>query len=92
MRSTAKIFMKQGEIWHIGLDPAVGAEMKKTRPGLIINVDALGKLPLKIIAPIGHHYTGSGSDKPDYRDTVTLYLMFFAPPLPANGPHNPSAN
>jgi mRNA interferase MazF len=44
--------MKQGEIWQIGLDPAVGAEMKKTRPGLIINVDALGKLPLKIIAPI----------------------------------------
>ena len=48
----AKIFMKQGEIWQIGLDPAIGAEMKKTRPGLIINSDALGKLPLKIIAPI----------------------------------------
>ena len=44
--------MKQGEIWQIGLDPAIGAEMKKTRPGLIINADALGKLPLKIIAPI----------------------------------------
>jgi mRNA interferase MazF len=44
--------MKQGEIWQIGLDPAVGAEMKKTRPTLIISVDALGKLPLKIIAPI----------------------------------------
>ena len=43
--------MKQGEIWQIGLDPAIGAEMKKTRPALIINVDALGKLPLKIIAP-----------------------------------------
>jgi mRNA interferase MazF len=44
--------MKQGEIWQIGLDPAIGAEMKKTRPGLIINIDALGKLPLKIIVPI----------------------------------------
>ena len=44
--------MKQGEIWQIRLDPAIGAEMKKTRPALIINVDALGKLPLKIIAPI----------------------------------------
>jgi mRNA interferase MazF len=44
--------MKQGEIWQIGLDPAVGAEMKKARPALIINTDALGKLPLKIIAPI----------------------------------------
>jgi len=44
--------MKQGEIWQISLDPTVGAEMKKTRPALIINADALGKLPLKIIAPI----------------------------------------
>ena len=44
--------MKQGEIWQIALDPAVGAEIKKSRPALIINVDALGKLPLKIIAPI----------------------------------------
>ena len=44
--------MKQGEIWLIALDPAVGAEMKKTRPALIINTDDLGKLPLKIIAPI----------------------------------------
>ena len=44
--------MKQGEIWHICLDPAIGAEMRKTRPALIINTDALGKLPLKVIAPI----------------------------------------
>ena len=44
--------MKQGEIWQIKLDPVVGAEMKKSRPALIINADALGKLPLKIIAPI----------------------------------------
>ena len=47
-----KIFMKQGEIWLINLDPTVGAEMNKTRPALIISVDALGKLPLKMIAPI----------------------------------------
>ena len=44
--------MKQGEIWLINLEPAVGAEMKKTRPAVIVNDDALGKLPLKIIAPI----------------------------------------
>ena len=44
--------MKQGEIWQIKLDPTIGAEMKKTRPALIISVDALGKLPLKIITPI----------------------------------------
>ena len=44
--------MKQGEIWLVNLDPAIGAEMKKTRPALIINDNALGKLPLKIIIPI----------------------------------------
>ena len=44
--------MKQGEVWQIELDPAVGAEMKKTRPAMIINTDALGRLPLKIITPI----------------------------------------
>jgi len=44
--------MNQGEIWQINLDPVIGAEMKKSRPGLIINNDALGKLPLKVIVPI----------------------------------------
>ena len=44
--------MKQGEIWLIDLTPTVGAEMNKTRPAVIVNDDQLGKLPLKIIAPI----------------------------------------
>lgn len=44
--------MKQGEIWLINLDPTIGAEIKKTRPAIIINHDALGKLPLKIIVPV----------------------------------------
>ena len=44
--------MKQGEVWLINLDPTVGAEIKKTRPAIIVNDNALGKLPLKIIVPI----------------------------------------
>lgn len=44
--------MKQSEIWPINLDPTIGAEIKKTRPAIIINHDALGKLPLKIIIPV----------------------------------------
>jgi mRNA interferase MazF len=47
-----KISMKQGEIWLINLDPAVGAEIKKTRPAIIVNDNSLFKLPLKIIVPI----------------------------------------
>jgi mRNA interferase MazF len=44
--------MKQGEIWLVNLNPAVGAEMQKIRPALIVNVNDLGKLPLKIVAPV----------------------------------------
>lgn len=44
--------MRQGEIWAVNLDPAIGAEIRKTRPCVIVNDDAVGVLPLKIIAPI----------------------------------------
>lgn len=49
---TAKIFMKQGEIWLINLDPTLGAEIKKIRPAIVVNDNSLGKLPLKIIVPL----------------------------------------
>jgi len=44
--------MKRGEVWQVNLDPTVGAEMKKNRPCVIVNRNALGKLPLKIVVPI----------------------------------------
>ena len=44
--------MKRGEIWLVNLDPTIGAEIKKKRPAIIVNVDQLGKLPLKIIVPL----------------------------------------
>ena len=44
--------MKQGEIWLINLDPTIGAEIKKTRPAIIVNDNSLGQLPLKIIVPV----------------------------------------
>jgi len=34
------------------LDPTVGAEIKKTRPAVIVNDDAIGILPLKVIVPV----------------------------------------
>lgn len=45
-------FMKQGEVYLINLDPTIGAEIKKTRPAIIVNDDALGKLPLKVNVPL----------------------------------------
>lgn len=44
--------MNQGDIWLINLAPTTGAEIKKTRPAVIVNDDTLGRLPLKIIVPI----------------------------------------
>ena len=44
--------MRRGEVWLINLAPAIGAEIKKTRPAVIVNDDAIGILPLKVIVPI----------------------------------------
>ena len=44
--------MKRGEIWLINLDPTVGAEIRKTRPAIIVSVDSVGVLPLKVIVPV----------------------------------------
>jgi mRNA interferase MazF len=44
--------MKQNEIWLIDLDPTKGSELQKTRPGIIVNSNSLGKLPLKVIIPL----------------------------------------
>ncbi len=44
--------MKQGAIWRVNLDPTVGAEIKKNRPCVIVNSNRIGKLPLKIVAPL----------------------------------------
>jgi mRNA interferase MazF len=44
--------MRRGEVWLINLEPTIGSEIKKTRPAVIVNDDAIGILPLKVIVPI----------------------------------------
>jgi mRNA interferase MazF len=44
--------MRKAEIWLINLDPALGAEIQKTRPAVIVNDDAIGVLPLRVIVPL----------------------------------------
>ena len=44
--------MDRGEVWLLNLDPTMGAETKKTRPVVILNSNALGILPLRVIVPI----------------------------------------
>lgn len=50
--STDRPFPKRSEIWLVDLNPTRGAEINKTRPALVISSDAVGKLPLKLVAPI----------------------------------------
>jgi mRNA interferase MazF len=79
--------MKRGEIWLINLDPAIGAEIRKTHPAVIVSSDAIGVLLLKVIVPITdwkEHYqiapwmiknepeAQNGLDKPSAADTFRI--------------------
>lgn len=44
--------MHRGEVWLINLDPTLGAEIRKTRPAVIVNDDGVGVLPLRVIVPL----------------------------------------
>jgi mRNA interferase MazF len=44
--------MRRGEVWRINLDPTIGAEIRKTRPVIIVNDDEIGILPLKVVVPL----------------------------------------
>ena len=44
--------MRKGEIWLINLDPTIGAEIKKSRPAVIVSEDVIGILPLRMIVPL----------------------------------------
>jgi mRNA interferase MazF len=42
----------RGEIWEGQFRPAIGAEIQKTRPAVIMNVPEPGRLPLSIVVPL----------------------------------------
>lgn len=42
----------RGEVWLLDFDPAVGAEIQKLRPALVISVDSIGRLPLRMVVPL----------------------------------------
>ena len=45
-------FPKRGEVWLVNFDPTIGAEIKKIRPAVVVSSDSVGKLAIKLIAPI----------------------------------------
>lgn len=44
--------MKRGEVWQVNLDPTIGGEIRNRSPCVIVNRDALARLPLRIIVPL----------------------------------------
>ena len=50
--STTSPNPRRGEVWNVNFDPTVGAEIKKIRPAVVISIDNVGRLPIKIVAPI----------------------------------------
>ena len=46
-------YPKRGDVYWVNLDPTIGAEIKKTRPCVIISPDSANRAgPLIIVAPI----------------------------------------
>ena len=75
------------DIWLVNLDPTLGAEIRKTRPIVIVNSQAVGTLPIRLVAPITEwkdYFTGNiwhvklepnatnGLTKPSVVDTLQL--------------------
>jgi len=50
---------KYAEIWLVDFEPQLGAEILKTRPAVVVSIDAFGVLPTRVVIPIreykAHH-------------------------------------
>ena len=48
---TKPISPSRGEVWTIWFHPQVGAEIGKLRPAVVLSLNAIGRLPLRIVVP-----------------------------------------
>src|ERR1700730_16968291 len=66
---------KRDPVWNVRFDPALGAEIQKVRPAVVIGIDSVGRLPLKIVVPIT-----------DWKPPVANFAWFvYVPATPDNG-------
>ena len=52
VKMTSTMRPRRGEIWIVSFDPTLGAEIKKERPAVVVDVPEVGKLPLHIVVPV----------------------------------------
>ena len=65
----------RGEVWEVEFRPAVGAEIRKIRPAVIVNVPEVGRLPLRLVVPIT-----------EWKQVFTQFSWFVhLSPTPENG-------
>ena len=81
LSSTNPLNPRRGEIWLVNLDPTVGSEIRKTRPAIVLSSDGVGRLPVKLVAPIT-----------DWKDHYARNIWHVRlDPTQANGLAKPSA-
>ena len=73
--------ISRGDIWQVNLDPTLGAEIRKTRPVIVISSDLIGILPIKLVAPL--------TEWKDFLDDNIWHVRIS--PDPENGLTKPSA-
>ncbi len=44
--------VQRGDIRLVSLEPTVGAEIRKTRPVVVVSSNAVGSLPIRLVAPL----------------------------------------
>ena len=49
---------KRGELWIVSFDPTLGTEIRKTRPAIVVSSDSVGRLPIKLVAPVTEWKSG----------------------------------
>ncbi len=52
MTMTSSINPLRGEVWQVSFDPAVGSEIQKNRPAVVVSPNSVSRLPLRIVVPL----------------------------------------
>jgi len=50
--SVPHVLPRRGDVWLVDFNPTRGAEIQKQRPAVVVSSDAVGRLPIKLVAPI----------------------------------------